>query len=103
MTVTPEVKFKNWDCFILQGIYPNGRLALRLISKEDHEPIAVATVNVVDDNTAKDEVVIKDYSENQGMYKALLDQNIVHPAHRYTRTGYVMSPVCKLKIKVDGI
>lgn len=74
-----EVKFKQWDCTIEKAQYGNGRIALRLMSTDaPWEPIAVATVNVVDDDTQPDEVVIKYFSENEGMYQTLLNADKIN-------------------------
>lgn len=40
------------------------------------------------------EVAIKDYCENQGILKVLLDAGIIKPPHRYVPSGYVNYPVC---------
>lgn len=61
------------------GYYSNNRKAIRLIDGDSGEPIATATVNLPAVELAENEVVVKDYSENQGMYVALLDAGIVHP------------------------
>jgi hypothetical protein len=46
---------------------------------------------------AADELAIKDYSENTGVYDALVDAGIVHPAHRFIRQGFVERvPVVRL-------
>lgn len=97
-----EVQFKQWLCSIQKLQYGNGRIALKLMDSHDFygAPIAVATVNVIDDDTQPDEVVIKDYSENEGMYQALLDADIITPAHRFTQSGWIESiPVCYLTEK----
>lgn len=44
----------------------------------------------------KDEVAIKNYSENTGILEALLANNIVDKPHRFLRQGFVTVPVCKL-------
>lgn len=97
-----EVQFKQWLCTIDKLQYHNGRIALKLMGtgKEYGEPIAVATVNLIDDDTQPDEVVIKDYSENEGMYQTLLDADIITPAHRFTQSGWIESiPICYLTEK----
>lgn len=94
-----QVQFKQWNCSIQKLQYGNGRIALKLIGNGNFygEPIAVATVNLIDDATQPDEVVIKDYSENEGIYQALLDADIITPAHRFTQSGWIESiPVCYL-------
>ena len=57
-------------------------------------PVAVATLNV--NGLELDEVAIKNYSENEGVYDALLEAGVIFPKHRELSTGYVTVPVCKL-------
>jgi hypothetical protein len=76
--------------------YTNGRVAIQLISVEDNEPYAVASVNVPDARLESDEVIIKDYSENEGMLEFLLQNNIVTLTDRKIQSGWVTMPVCKL-------
>lgn len=92
------VKFKQWNCKPVKAFYGNGRIAIQLIDAEDGEPIATATINIPDEDIKDDEVIIKDYSENEGMLNALLEADIIEPAHRVTSSGYVFNiPICKFK------
>ena len=71
------VKFKRWTCTIEKGEYSNGRIALELISVKDGDPVLVATVNVPSEKIAKDEVIIKTYSENEGILDVLINAKII--------------------------
>ena len=72
MTKLCSMRFKEWDCDLMLCHYGNDRLALQLLDAKDHTPVARATVNVPSAELADDEVVIKTYSENEGMLEALL-------------------------------
>jgi hypothetical protein len=74
-----NVQFKQWKCHLVIGEYSNNRIALTLIDAMDGQPIAVASVNMVEDKITKGCVYIKDYSENEGMVHALIDANIIEP------------------------
>ena len=65
------------EVYIRQRNYPNGRPALELIDVTDHIPYAVATVNLPDVLLEDNEVLVKDYSENEGILDFLIDNNIV--------------------------
>lgn len=93
-----NVKFMSWECKLLFGKYGNGRTAIQLQDVSNGEPIAVATVNVPDHYLDADEVIIKDHSENEGMYQCLVDAGVVSPTMHFCNTGYVKCPVCKLLI-----
>jgi hypothetical protein len=107
--ITKTVKFKEWNCLLKFGQYENGRIAIELMNadpiKEDWgemapntERIAVATVNVPDVDLKDNEIVVKDYSENDGMLAALIHGCVVHMPHKYVKTGFIECPVCILKI-----
>ena len=87
--------YGEWtDCQVEQLHYAQGGIALRL-THEEHGPIAVATVHLPD--LQANEVAIKDYSENEGMYASLLGVNVIKPAHRYLSSGFIERiPVCYL-------
>lgn len=91
-----KVKFWNWDCLVKTGSYSNGRTAIYLVDMEDGSPVATATINMPDVELEDGEVVIKDYSENSGMFDALFEGGVVESVTRVIVTGYTLSPVCKL-------
>lgn len=78
------------------GKYPNGQTAIQLIDNEDGFPYAVATV-AVDCELKENEVAIKNYSENEGMLKNLVKNDIVEKPHRFTTSGFVTIPICFIK------
>lgn len=94
-----KVKFKRWTGEIVQSNYQNNnRIALSLVDIHDGSCIAIATVNVITERLAENEVIIKDYSENEGMYQALLDAGVIGKAKRYVYLGTTKNPVCDLLI-----
>jgi hypothetical protein len=78
------------------GKYQKGNPCIELYDLEDGFPFAKSTVNIP--GLGKDEVAVKDYSENEGMLEFLLKNDIVHPPHRSENSGFVTLPVCKIKI-----
>ena len=88
------VGFGGYICDVQIERYGTSNPAVRLLDVEDGMPVAVATLNV--NGLELDEVAIKNYSENQGMYETLLENGIIHPMHRELSTGHVTVPVCRL-------
>ena len=84
----------NYNVLLKKGVYNTGTPALELIDTEDGFPFAKCTVNVPD--LAKDEVGVKDYSENEGMLDFLIDNLIIEKPHRYENSGFVKIPICKI-------
>jgi hypothetical protein len=77
--------------------YSNGRTAIQLIDTYDNEPVCTASVNV-EAPLNHDEVVIKNYSENEGVYEALLEAGIINEAHAQITVGYAgLQPIVTLK------
>jgi len=84
------VNFRGEECHVRLGHYNNGRLAITLIT-ETGEPMAVATVNLPDEDIMYDShVFIKDWSENEGMLDALVRSGVISPElHESVSTGHV--------------
>ena len=93
-----QVTFLGELCDVdLSNKYSNGRQAIELIT-QDGEPMCMATVNVPALALAKDEVIIKDYSENEGIFKVLSDAGIVKATGETVKMGFVECPIVKLLI-----
>jgi len=92
------VSFKSWDCHVKFGQYANGRIAIRLVGAHDGEPIATATVNVPEISVEHGNVLVKDYSENEGMLDALVHAGIVSPPVKEWYAEYVEFYECKLLV-----
>jgi hypothetical protein len=98
MTQT-KVQFKEWPCILQFDRYAKGnRLCISLLHAEEGDPVATATVNIPGEEIEDDEVIIKDYSENEGMLTALVNAGVVSVPVRYVSQGFVICPVCKLLI-----
>jgi hypothetical protein len=67
-----------------------------LVDAENGEEYLTATVNIMGSNLAPDEVLIKDYSENEGIYKALLKRGFIGIRKRSVTSGYIEAYVCDL-------
>jgi len=80
-----------------KAAYSNGRIALRLFDAETEEPVATATINVPEADLASDEVIVKNYSENEGVTRTLILGGVINPLPVSTlRTGHVLAEVYKL-------
>lgn len=90
------VKFKKWICFVEMGTYPNDRKAIELINAKNGEPVLVATINVPEININENEVIIKNYSENEGVLEALMKSKVISSPLRTIQTGLITAPICKL-------
>ncbi len=87
------VRFLDTDCTVQKRHYVNGRVALSLVDEEG--PVATATVNLPDVPLGKNQVLIKDYGENDGMLDALVAAGVVKSTGQMVRSGFVEVPVCE--------
>lgn len=91
-----QIKFKKFKCRIELGQYSNGRIAIDLVDIKNDETVLCASINVPEVDLADQEVIIKNYSENEGVLDILVGQGIISSPIRSISYGYCDSPVCKL-------
>ncbi len=91
--------FKNWTPLIRK--YANKRLAIVYVSYGEHgqEDECVATINLPDIKLDVDEVIIKNYSENDGIYQLMVNAGHISESIRTVSSGFILAPVCKILIK----
>lgn len=90
------IKFKKWDCILQFKKYKNNRTAICLVDAQTFEPVAIATTNVPEVPLKDNEVIIKDYSENEGMLDTLVNANIISKLGKNVKIGHVKCEICKL-------
>jgi hypothetical protein len=95
---TKQITFKDWTCDVRMDNYQNDRVALMLTDVKDASPIATATVNIPEANLEVGEVIIKSWSENNGMAEALIAGGIIGPELGKIPTGHVVATVHELLI-----
>lgn len=88
-------KHANYEVEILERSYGNGRLALEIIDCEDGIPVMVATVNLPEVPLQEGEIIIKNYSENEGVLEFLQTNGLVGEVLREVETGFVKCPIVK--------
>jgi hypothetical protein len=94
-----KVRFQGWDCELRFQAYGNGRQGIVLVDARDGQDVAVATVNVPGALLGEKQVLIKDYSENEGMLQALERAGIVKATGQTVRSGFATIPVCDLLVE----
>lgn len=89
-----EVNFVGYECRVLVDDYKK----MMLVDKFTGQPVAVATKVVPGVSLENDEVIIKSYSENEGMLSALASAGVVEPTGKTIPSGFVELDICKLLI-----
>jgi hypothetical protein len=73
----------------------NGRIAIQIVT-EMGTPWFMATINLPEIPLLPDEVIIKNYSENEGILDELLKAGIVEETGVFVQVGYNTCPICKI-------
>ena len=96
-----KVKFKKYNCVLSVSKYTEGGgKALMLLDEETGEPIAKCTVNLPEEKISKDEAFIKDYGENSGMLKALVEAQAVEDLGETVSLRYPTHTVDYQKVRI---
>lgn len=89
----------KYEVYLSFGAYRNGRTAIELLDANDGFPVMVATVNLDNAHLTGDEIIIKDYSENEGVLDFLVQNKITSRPKRWISSGWVTCPVVDLLVK----
>ena len=85
-----KVKFNGWNCRAVGKNYLGGHKAICLQDEIDGCFVATATANLHDVFLKEDEVLIKNYSENEGMTESLIQAGIIEKEPTGTiKSGHV--------------
>jgi len=95
---TKQLQFKHWTGEIKLAQYNNGRTALQLMDVDTGELILVATVNFPDVHLEPNQVIIKNYSENEGITDVLMEGGIIGPPLNKILSGFVTVNIHELLI-----
>ena len=101
--MTIKARLKDWDCEVVFAEYSNGRPAILLKDAEDGSPIATATINLPEVPLRENQVIIKDYSENEGVLQALVDAGVVTDTGIKMQVGFAIAPLCELVEVGDAV
>lgn len=91
------------DADIVQGKYPNGRLALALVDPHTGEPLAKITVNVPECPLQEDEIIVKSYSENLGMLEWMLNSGLAEDTGKPVIVGREIAEIVRITDKLKAM
>lgn len=82
--------------YIVEKTYSNpSNLCLEVYDYKTGEPICIATTNIAGYHCDPGHVLIKNWSENEGVYEALLAAGVIGPVVRKVPTGFVTAYECE--------
>lgn len=90
------ITFRKERLEIIIGEYRHGgRKSIELMTQKG-EPFMVASVNLPEVDLEENEILIKNYSENEGIYEALVEAKVISPAKRILKSTFAEFQICKL-------
>ena len=89
------MEHKGKQLFIRFERYLNNQHCIKLFEKGSEELWAIGSV-AVGFSLQPDEVAIKDWEENSGILKTLVDAGVVEYPHRHISQGFVTIPICRI-------
>lgn len=105
IAATPQrfVQFRKWSCELKFARYGNDRHAIILMGTGNMigEQIAVASVNLSDYPLPANRILIKNWSENEGILEVLQQAKIIGPVVDRVETGFVHADECELLVNPE--
>jgi hypothetical protein len=97
MIINCNMKYHKGEALLEFSKYTSGdRKAMVILDPVTHETICIPTVNIPEAKLAKNEILIKDWSENEGVLQTLVENGIVKDTGKTVKTGFVNAHVCEL-------
>lgn len=94
----PKVLFRDWRCEVFMSHY-HSPYNHAIILTSNGEPIATASVNIVERVLPRNQIAIKTWSENEGMHIALRKAGIIGARLYDFPSGFVKIGVFQLLIE----
>lgn len=91
-TINVTLGNKNYKVKLERGSYEGGRIAI-LGYLSDGEPFSTLSVNIPDIKLLEDEILIKNWSENEAFAKSALQSGYFLNTGKSVRTGFVEAPI----------
>lgn len=103
MTYQYAINHDTYDVSIsLETYIANGQNALRLLEEPHKSEFMIPSVCLIDEILEPDEIAIKTWGGQEEVLPFLVHHNIISSPIRYTISGHVDIPICKLYLQKDG-
>lgn len=96
-----KIKFRGIEYQVDKFRYHNGRVGLLLTETAVPNNTINCTVNLASSNINDDQVIIKNWGENQGLYTVLLDSGVIKSYSRRIPIGLEYGLLTHLKTDKD--
>ena len=92
--MTTTINYQGEVLTLVEETYTNGRVCLSLWAEDG--PFCKVTTNCPEVHLNEGEVLVKDWSENEPIAKALVEQGVLIPTGREVSSGFVFPMVARL-------
>lgn len=97
MEEAKQIVFQGKNYFVVQSTYPTtAHIRLDIVEVKTGLPFMFATADLEHVELDEDEVLIKNYSENQGILKALVAGGIIYRSHAKVEAGFERLNICQI-------
>lgn len=90
-----KIEFKGNPIELNFFNYSDGKIGIMMSHCDTKDSWGNATLNMPSD-LKENEVIIKDYDANRGLYKCLLDNKVINPYRKTISVGLKEAQVCEL-------
>ena len=90
-----KTKYEDCTAYVVEKTYACPSNLCLEIHSTDGAPLCIATTNIAGYVCDYGNVLIKNWSENEGVYEALFKAGVVGPIIRHVPTGFVTAYECK--------
>lgn len=95
-----KTKHDNTTAYIVEKTYSSpSNLCLEVHDFHSMSPLCIATTNIAGFSVPAGYVLIKTWSENEGVYEALLNAKVIGPVEEKIRSGFATAFLCKYMSK----
>jgi hypothetical protein len=98
--IKSKMKYNGWNCNLELTSYARNNQSAILLTSDEGLPIAKATT-CIDYNFQEGETAIKDWSENEGMLKALISNGIVADTGKRAECGFTTAAIVQLIVEQE--
>ena len=109
-----NIKIDGYDMILKKEEYQNGKTALVIIIGNGNDALeemgmqpgdeyTVVTVNLPNVELQDNEICVKNYTENEGLFEQLIEQKILRDTGRKVKTGFVSIPIAELLISKEKL
>ena len=96
------IRFRDENIHLNFGRYKDSNLIALQAVDDDNFPYMVISVNIPFHTDKKNLMVVKNWSENEGIEQVLLDNNIITNKHDTVHSGYVQANVYEVNQEFLG-